>query len=42
MVDELIRKSEHEKSGFYLTDYDGLSETIAELEKKKQKQFLLE
>jgi len=41
MVDELIRKSEHEKSGFYLTDYDGLSETIAELEKKKQKTILI-
>jgi phenylacetate-coenzyme A ligase PaaK-like adenylate-forming protein len=41
MVDELIRKSEHEKSGFYLNDYDGLSETIAELEKKKQKTILI-
>ena len=41
MVDELIRKSEHEKSGFYLNDYDGLSEAIAELEKKKQKTILI-
>ena len=41
MVDELIRKSEHEKSGFYLNDYKGLSETIAELEKKKQKTILI-
>jgi hypothetical protein len=41
MVDELIRKSEHEKSGFYLNDYEGLSETIAELEKKKQKTILI-
>ena len=41
MVDELIRKSEHEKSGFYLNDYKGLSKTIAELEKKKQKTILI-
>ena len=41
MVDELIRKSEHEKSGFYLNDYKGLSETIAELEKKEQKTILI-
>ena len=41
MVDELIRKSEHEKSGFYLNDYKGLSETITELEKKKQKTILI-
>ena len=41
MVDELIRKSEHEKSGFYLNDYEGLAETIAELEKNKQKTILI-
>ena len=41
MVDELIRKSEHEKSGFYLNDYEGLSETITELERKKQKTILI-
>ena len=41
MVDELIRKSEHEKSGFYLNNYEELSETIAELEKKKQKTILI-
>ncbi len=41
MVDELIRKSEHEKSGFYLNDYKGLSKTIANLEKKKQEIILI-
>ena len=41
MVDELICKSEHEKSGFYLNNYEGLSKTIAELEKKKQKTILI-
>lgn len=41
MVDELIRKSEHEKSGFYLNNYKGLSKTIANLEKKKQEIILI-
>jgi len=41
MVDELIRISDHEKSGFYLNDYKGLSETISELESKKQKTILI-
>ena len=41
MVDELINESKHEKSGFYLNDYEGLSETITELERKKQKTILI-
>lgn len=41
MVDELINESKHEKSGFYLNDYKGLSETINELERKKQKTILI-
>ena len=41
MVDELINESKHEKSGFYLNDYKGLSETITELERKKQKTILI-
>jgi phenylacetate-coenzyme A ligase PaaK-like adenylate-forming protein len=41
MVDELINESKHEKSGFYLNDYEGLSDTINELERKKQKTILI-
>ncbi len=40
MVDELIKSSKHEKSGFYLNNYKRLSETISELEKNGQKTIL--
>ena len=40
MVDDLITKSKHPKSGFYLNDLSILSNTIKELEKKGQKTIL--
>jgi len=40
MVDDLIKSSQHPKSGFYLNDYERLSETILELEKDRQKTIL--
>jgi phenylacetate-coenzyme A ligase PaaK-like adenylate-forming protein len=40
MVDELIKSSKHPKSGFYLNDYERLSETILELEQDGQKTIL--
>jgi hypothetical protein len=40
MVDDLITKSQHPKSGFYLNNLTGLSSTIKELEKKGQKTIL--
>jgi len=40
MVDDLITKSQHPKSGFYLNDLSELSNTIKELEKKGQKTIL--
>jgi len=40
MVDDLIKKSGHPKSGFYLNDLTELSQTIKELEKKGQKTIL--
>jgi len=40
MVDDLIKKSEHPKSGFYLNNLTELSNTITELEKKGQKTIL--
>ena len=40
MVDDLITKSKHQKSGFYLKNLAELSETIKELENKKQKTIL--
>ena len=40
MIDSLIKKSGHEKSGYYLNNYNELSETIKELEKKKEKTML--
>ncbi|HIG32988.1 MAG TPA: acyl transferase [Flavobacteriales bacterium] len=40
MVDDLIKKSGHPKSGFYLNDLSELSNTITELEKKGQKTIL--
>jgi len=40
MVDDLIKSSQHPKSGFYLNDYERLSETILELEQDGQKTIL--
>ncbi|MDC3306182.1 acyl transferase [Flavobacteriales bacterium] len=40
MVDDLIGKSNHPKSGFYLNNLTKLSETITELESKGQKTIL--
>ena len=40
MVDDLITKSQHPKSGFYLNNLAELSETIKELESKEQKVIL--
>ena len=40
MVDDLITKSKHPKSGFYLNDLSELSQIITELEKKGQKTIL--
>ena len=40
MVDDLIKKSGHPKSGFYLNNLTELSNTITELEKKGQKTIL--
>ena len=40
MVDDLIIKSKHPKSGFYLGNLNELSDTIKELENKKQKTIL--
>ncbi len=40
MVDDLIKKSGHPKSGFYLNNLAELSETIKELESKGQKVIL--
>ena len=40
MVDDLILKSTHNKSGFYLNNYQRLSNTLKELEKLGQKTIL--
>jgi hypothetical protein len=40
MVDDLIQKSSHKKSGYYLDNYNELSDTIKKLEHKKQKTIL--
>ena len=40
MVDDLIAKSKHPKSGFYLGNLNELADTIKELENKKQKTIL--
>ena len=40
MVDDLIKKSEHPKSAFYLNNLAELSDTIKELESKGQKTIL--
>jgi hypothetical protein len=41
MVGELIRKSGHEQSGFYLYEYEKLHDTLKNLEQKKQKTLLI-
>lgn len=41
MADELIRQSGHEKSGFYLNEYDKLAYNLKELEQSKQKTLLI-
>lgn len=41
MVDNLITKSQHPLSGFYLYDFDNLKETLISLEKGKQKTLLI-
>jgi hypothetical protein len=41
MVDELIRISGHELSGFYLYDFDKLHEVLLTLEKNKQRTLLI-
>ena len=41
MVDDLIKNSQHPKSGFYLNNYKGLSSTLEELEKTGQKTILI-
>ena len=41
MVDDLIKRSNHPKSGFYLNNYKEVSETILELEKNGQKTLLI-
>ncbi len=41
MVNHLIKKSTHAKSGFYLHDFKSLKQTIDELEKAKQPTLLL-
>src|SRR6185295_16568194 len=41
MVNELIQKSGHEQSGFYLYEYEKLINTLKDLEEKKQKTLLI-
>jgi len=41
MVDYLIKKSKNKKSGFYLTDYKKLSESLKFLSENKQKTILI-
>src|SRR5689334_8696104 len=41
MVDDLIRQSGHERSGFYLSEYGKLHDTLKDLEEKKQKTLLI-
>lgn len=41
MADDLIKKSKHHKSGFYLHNYDELILTLQQLQDKKQKTILL-
>ena len=41
MVDELIKKSDHVQSGFYLYEYGKLHDVLIQLEKQKQKTLLI-
>lgn len=41
MVDDLIHKSKHPKSGFFLNNLDALKKTILELENAQQKTLLI-
>jgi len=41
MADDLIKKSGHSQSGFYLYDLEKLNETLLELERAKQRTLLL-
>jgi phenylacetate-coenzyme A ligase PaaK-like adenylate-forming protein len=41
MVDELIKLSAHDNSGFYLYDFQRLASTLQELENRKQKTLLM-
>lgn len=41
MVDDLIKNSQHPKSGFYLNNYKGLASTLEELENEGQKTILI-
>jgi hypothetical protein len=41
MVDELIRRSRHPQSGFYLHDLDRLHDVVTDLEAQKQKTLLI-
>lgn len=41
MVDDLIKKSKHPESGFYMNDHDKLVENIIRLENRKQKILLI-
>lgn len=40
MVDDLIKNSQYPQSGFYLNDYQKLSQTLSKLEKEKKKTIL--
>ena len=40
MVDDLIKKSKHPQSNYYLNNYEELATTLKELENKKQKTIL--
>ncbi|MFT3680607.1 MAG: acyl transferase [Ferruginibacter sp.] len=41
MVDELIKRSHHPQSGFYLDDFDKLSKTLLQLEGRQQPTLLI-
>ncbi len=41
MVEELVQRSSHEKSGFYLYDFEKLNETLHTLEEAGQKTLLI-
>ncbi len=41
MVEELIRQSKHNKSGFYLYEYDQLADHLQQLEQQQQKTLLI-